>query len=422
MRPEALYEAARGVAARYCALLVDHPELWPEVTVTAATLPDPILRALFTAIEARRAEKHVDSALLVDDLAAAGLTPEQISTALEALSSRGFAAHLSDYERILRRYDDLRRLHEVQKRIGQFVADANPEGGWAELNNVARSPENAGGAGEDTMKRALWDVMAEMEEPPIVAPTGFRQIDGIFDGGLRPGEVCVLAARPGVGKSVFALQTILRLSAEKRRVGLWSLEMSPKQWSRRALSQLSGVNAKNLRRGVAAMNDAEMTAVQQWTPHLLSLPITWANPRATRPQEFRLEASRLVRSGAELLVIDYVQLMEPDPGAKSREQEVARASRAAKMAAEEYEVPVLMLAQLSRDAEDRMPTLANLRESGALEQDADIVTFLHREKDEETGNRSPDTMVIVAKNRDGETGMARLWFDGATMSFTEARP
>ena len=268
----------------------------------------------------------------------------------------------------------------------------------------------------DILKTAL-DVQTEAMTPGNYTPTGIRRLDVLLDGGFRGGEVMVLAARPRVGKSAFALQVILDLLGRDVPVGLWTLEMSQRAWLRRALSQLSGIDLRAIRMGTVP--DSQMDTLNRLIVAVGKLPLLFATSAST-PAGFADEAREMVeRRDAGLLVVDYVQLMEPPPDAYSRENEVAQISRAIKQTSLELDVPVLLLAQLNRDAEERPPTLGNLRESGALEQDADIVTLLHRERDKETRVLSSHTLCIVEKNRDGESGAFALRFDGGHMWFTE---
>lgn len=264
-------------------------------------------------------------------------------------------------------------------------------------------------------------VVEELDDPAPWLATGLRRLDHYLDGGLRPGEVFVMAARPSVGKSALALQVMLNVAEEGIPVALWSLEMRPEQWARRALCALSGVNPRSVRRGeIDAFERQRILAAQQ---HFDTLPIHIAPSAYTDPNNWRADARREVEDhGCELLVIDYLQIMQPPPDGKSREQEVSTHTRKIKTTANEMGISVLLIAQLNRNAEGRVPVLSDLRESGAVEQDADEVFFLHREKDPDRHVMADTALGILAKNRDGETGSFPLKYDWRAFRFVEPGP
>lgn len=284
------------------------------------------------------------------------------------------------------------------------------------MGNVLKLPSNAD-VWPDVGALAR-QVMDEAYLPTDVLPSGFNRLDDLMDGGFRAGEVMVLAARPRVGKSAFALQMIQSIAGEGRPVGLWSLEMSEVDWIRRAISSISGISHRTLRRG--GMTDSEEESLNKAVVAFHRMPIVFA-VGPSDPTGFRMEAEAMIRDkDVRLLVVDYLQLMQPAKGAFNRENEVSLLSRASKSLALELEIPVLMLAQLNREAEDKRPTLRNLRESGAIEQDADMVLLLHRELDKDTDMLSSSTTAILAKNRNGESGSFHLTFDGSHMWFRES--
>jgi replicative DNA helicase len=258
-------------------------------------------------------------------------------------------------------------------------------------------------------------VLRELRHPVGYIATGIEPLDGLLDGGLRGGEVMVVAARPGIGKSAFALQVILNVASDGVPVGLWSLEMSHEAWLRRGIASIASVDNRSVRRG--ELGPLEMERAVRVGEEIGRLPVLPAIGETT-PDNFTAEARAMVKArGAQLLVIDYLQLMQAPPGAFSRENEVAQLSRAIKLTATELDVAVLLIAQLNRDAEDKQPTLANLRESGSIEQDADVVFFIHRPRDGETKRPSDEGWGIVEKNRDGATGRFRLTFEGRHLRF-----
>jgi replicative DNA helicase len=269
----------------------------------------------------------------------------------------------------------------------------------------------------------LMDVMAQIESPKPWMPTGVNRLDYYLDGGLRGGEVMVLAARPRVGKSALALQMALHVAEAGHPVVIWSLEMRPEQWMRRALSALSAVPLKKVRQGIDTMSDYEMSCIAEAARILNALPLIFAPPSCpTDPKSFDLEtAKHTILHGAKLVIVDYVQLMDPPHGAFSRENEVAQISKGLKRTAMKRDVPILMLAQIRRDAEGKVPTLSDLRESGSLEQDADEVLFIHRETDPETHVLKDRGMLVLAKNRDGESGSFPVTYNWQRYRFEEMK-
>lgn len=270
-------------------------------------------------------------------------------------------------------------------------------------------------------RRLLIDeLIFNLEHPEPTLATGLSRLDDLLDGGLRPGEVFVLAARPRIGKSAFALQLALHAAGKGSAVSIWSLEMRPKQWARRAIAALSGVSPKKLRRGGDYLTPDEIGRASVAMGKFKNLPVSFANTDNTDPEGFAKQADEQVEyAGAELLIIDYLQLMDSPKGASSREQEVAQLSRSIKKTANSLAVPIILLAQLNRNAEGKVPTLADLRESGAVEQDADEVFFLHRDTNPETHVLENFGLGVLAKNRDGEGGMVKLTYNWRSYSFAE---
>ena len=262
-------------------------------------------------------------------------------------------------------------------------------------------------------------------------PTGFAPIDDCT-GGLKPGEMFVLAARPSIGKTSLALNVLrnVAMNREKpRAVAFFSLEMTEQQIARRILCTESQIPESVFRSHSFQYSDlARMTgAVDAIRKAQIYIDPTSGLSIA----ELRAKARRLkAQKNIELIVIDYLQLMHADGRIESRQQEVAEISGGIKKLAKDLKVPVLVLAQLNRDIDkasgaNARPKLANLRESGAIEQDADIVSFLHRNREESKGvanSASVEAEWIIEKNRNGRTGNFKLLFYPARMEFLPAAP
>ena len=265
----------------------------------------------------------------------------------------------------------------------------------------------------------LMQVMADMESPEPWVETGFPKLDNWLDGGIRPGEVMLIAARPSVGKSAFALQLALHMVSMDVPVTVWSLEMRPKAWVRRGMAGLSGVELGRIRRGEIEGHEKALTFGASM---LMKKPLYFAPEFGdTTPEGFPIQAAIEVEERkSKVLLIDYLQLMQPPARSHSREQEVAQLSRSLKMTANRLGVSIIALAQLNRDAQGKVPGMNDLRESGALEQDADEIVFLHRDLDKDTNLYKDTGLLVLGKNRDGQTGGTRIRYDWRRFMFLEA--
>lgn len=250
--------------------------------------------------------------------------------------------------------------------------------------------------------------------------TGFMDLDNLL-GGLQKSDLVVLAARPSMGKTSLALDILRHVGVNmKKPVGIFSLEMSKDQLVDRLLSAQSDVNLWKIRTG--HLNDADFEQIGEAMGLLSEAPVFIDDAAGSNIMEVRTKARRLqAETDLALIVVDYLQLME-GRNQENRVQEVSEISRSLKLLARELNVPVLALSQLSRNVEnrpDKVPVLADLRESGSIEQDADVVMFIYREdmykgKD----SRRPNIAEIhIRKHRNGPTGTIDLFFDQDRTSF-----
>lgn len=256
--------------------------------------------------------------------------------------------------------------------------------------------------------------------------TGYPALNS-FTSGLKKGELIIIAARPSIGKSTFALNLATNVCKTKKSVALFSLEMGDDQLIMRLLSTFSGINMKKIVSG--DLSDEEMSLIMQARNNLNKLGLYIDQSSSTNLRDIKVKCQKLHREGnLDLIVIDYLQLLTSGENRMNRVEEVSRISRGLKEMARMFGVPVVALSQLSRELEkreDKRPVLADLRESGSIEQDADIVMFLHRETPKkDDGNPdtsrmvySAKTEVIIAKNRQGMTGSFNLIFKGANSVF-----
>lgn len=256
--------------------------------------------------------------------------------------------------------------------------------------------------------------------------TGFDELNE-YTYGFQPGELIILAARPGVGKSAFALNIAQKMAKNiNAHVAFFSLEMSMEQLIMRILSTLSNVKLGKIRTG--KMTEVEMARLLNAKTVIEDLNIYLDETTTNRFEDIKVKCRKLKREGRlDFVVIDYLQLLSIS-GKSNRYEEVSTLSRSLKLLARELEVPVLALSQLSRAVEQRKaedgsrkPMLSDLRESGSIEQDADMVLFLHREgsngEDATKKFVNAKTELIIAKNRQGMTGSFDLIFRGEYSSF-----
>lgn len=254
-------------------------------------------------------------------------------------------------------------------------------------------------------------------------PTGFKSIDNKL-AGLQPSNMIVLAARPGQGKTAFCLNLAQYITVVKKiPVGFFSLEMSKEELVDRLLVSQADIDAWRLKTGKLTDDDFQRLSNAMGT--LSEAPLFIDDTPGLSVLELRTKARRLqYEHGAKLFIVDYLQLVDPGRRYDNRVQEVSMISQAMKNIARELRVPMLVVSQLSRAVEhrggDKRPQLADLRESGAIEQDADIVGFLYRPQEEE-GVSSNQSIVklYIAKHRNGATGEIDLIFKGDRMRFFE---
>jgi len=254
-------------------------------------------------------------------------------------------------------------------------------------------------------------------------PTGYNDLDEILSG-LQPSTLNIVGARPAMGKTAFGLGMAVHIAMQARKpVLMFSLEMGHAELTQRILSSEARVDSQKLRTG--RLVDSDWTKIGR-AINRLDIPLFLDdNPRVT-VMEIRVKARRLkARYGSVgLILVDYLQLMSGGTSSENRQLEVSEISRGLKVLARELESPIVALSQLSRNLEsraDKRPMLADLRESGSLEQDADTVMFLYR--DEVYNRESPDkglAEVILAKHRAGPTGKVDLVFNGIYTRFDNA--
>lgn len=338
-------------------------------------------------------------------------------------------ANATHYARIVREKAMLRRLVSAGTRIVQLgysedggEVDDLLDAAQAEVHSVAESRQRQDyvslGDISDEILGELENI-ANNKGKLTGVPTGFADLDRLTQG-LHPGQMVIIAARPAMGKSTLALD-ICRSAAIHHKIpaALFSLEMSRSEIMMRLLSAETGVFLSKMRSG--EMTTQDWTQVTKRVGEVSEAPLFIDDSPNMSMLEIRSKCRRLKQQhNLGLVVLDYLQLMSSGKRVESRQQEVSEFSRSLKLLAMELEVPVIAVAQLNRGPEqrgDHKPLLADLRESGSLEQDADVVFLLHRPDYYDEEDRPGEADIIVAKHRNGPTATVPVVFQGAQARF-----
>ena len=356
--------------------------------------------------------------------------------ALEAIGGAGYvaelaacvptAANVAHYARIVREKAILRSLASVATEIagGAYEAPANVDEYLDEAEHKVfeiseRRIRHAFYSMNDLTRESLKLIEQLYEKKELVTgvPTGFLDLDRLT-AGLQPSDLVIIAARPSMGKTALALNIAAYAATEAEpRVGVafFSLEMSKEQLVLRMLCAEGRVDSSKARAGF--LGERDFPKLAQAAARLSEAPIFIDDSSDTSPIVLKAKCRRLMRERSAnlgLIVIDYLQLMRSARPGESREKEIAEISRSLKALAKELKVPVIALSQLNRQVEtrpDRRPLLADLRESGAIEQDADVIAFIYRDEMYHRDSKEPGVAeVIIAKQRNGPTGTAKLTY------------
>lgn len=348
----------------------------------------------------------------------------------DLLATISIAANASYYAEIVRDKAVLRRLVEASIKVAQLGYQ-----GQGDVADIVDAAQQAVYEVADGKTSEDYRPLSELIEPTIDeieaiegrkgemsgVPTGFADLDQLTNG-LHPGQMIIIAARPAVGKSTLALD-FARAAAIKHKLPtvFFSLEMSRTEIVMRLLSAEAQVFLGSIRGG--KMNDEDWRRVVNKTPMISESPLFIDDSPNLTMMEIRAKARRLKqRHDLKMVIIDYMQLMTSGKKVESRQLEVSEFSRQIKLLAKELELPVIALSQLNRGPEqrgDKKPMLSDLRESGSLEQDADMVILLHREDVYDKENRPGEADLIVAKHRNGPTDTITTAFQGHYSRFVD---
>lgn len=401
---------------------------------------DPRHKLVFKAISELVIEHvSVDIVTVSSKLKSKGLLDEiGGSMMLAELSEKvGSAAHIEYYIKILKQkaiqrdlitasYDILHGAFDDSMKVDMLVDMAQTKVFDAVQNNIKRDVQDIG----SIINAALDDIQKMQDSVGLSGvPSGFKTIDKITMG-WQKSDLIILAARPSVGKTAFALNLVRNAAVDAHiPVAFFSLEMSATQLAKRLMTSESGLSAEKIKGG-SKLEDFEWQQLETKLANLSAAPLYIDDTPGIQIMEFRTKVKNLVKQKqVKLVVVDYLQLIQgPSELRGMREQEVAAISRTLKLTAKELEVPIIALSQLSRNAVQRsggngQPQLSDLRESGSIEQDADMVIFIHRPDMmglSETQEDREKTQIIIAKHRNGQTAEIDMKFKSERVKFVEA--
>jgi replicative DNA helicase len=375
-----------------------------------------------TILAVHEQQRAVDLITLPDELKRSGALEmvgglAYLSSLAEAVPAPGNVEH---YAQIVREKSVLRNLLIATREISDSVARGDSrsrellDDAEARIFHIAEVGTQSSVTPFKDVLKSTFEMIDRGREGAISGlGTGFADLDE-YTSGLQNGELIIVAGRPSMGKTSFALNIVQHVGVELHQpVVIFSLEMSKEQLARNMLCSHVRIDSHRLRQGRLSNDEREKLGLNGGA--LMEAPIFIDDSAALNTFEIRAKVRRLKRQkGLRLAVIDYLQLMQGSEYIDSREQQIAAISRSLKGLAREMQIPVIAVAQLNRQAEqrdDHRPRMADLRESGSLEQDADVVLLLHRPayySDSQTDDASAE--LIIAKQRNGPTGKVNLAF------------
>ena len=346
------------------------------------------------------------------------------------------AAHIEYYIKILKQktiqrdlitasYEILKQSFDESTNVDDLIDDAQTKVFAAIQNNVKRDVQDIG-----SIINSVLENLEELQNTTGLSgvPSGYPSIDRITQG-WQKSDLIILAARPSVGKTAFALNIARNAAVEANMpVAVFSLEMSADQLGKRLITTESGLSGEKIKGGVK-LEQYEWTQLEETLRRLSKAPLYIDDTPGIPIMEFRTKAKRLVKQkGVRLIVVDYLQLMQGPVELRGlREQEVAAISRTLKATAKELNIPIIALSQLSRNAVQRTggtgkPQLSDLRESGSIEQDADMVIFIHRPDFVGMSENPEDkekAYICIAKHRNGEVCDIEMKYKAGQVKFVE---
>ena len=347
---------------------------------------------------------------------------------IELATSTPSAANLEAYAEIIKQRSITRNLMKTNSEIAELIRNPQGQNGnelldRAEsmifaLNDEASQNDDSLQSSEELV-RSTMDKLYELsnkEGSLIGASTGFKDLDKELQG-LQDGDLIIVAGRPSMGKTSFAMNIAENVLLNKDNEGavlIFSLEMPGDSLTTRMLSGMSKLNQQNVRSGM--LKDSELNLLMEQGSKLKELPLWIDDSSLLTPMELRAKARRLARqeeNGLSLIVVDYLQLMQLPASNDNRVNQISEISRSLKSLAKELNVPVVALSQLNRAVEQRdskRPKMADLRDPGAIEQDADVILFIYRKEVYEPGEDEGQADIIIGKQRNGPIGTVKMTF------------
>ncbi len=378
-----------------------------------------------------KAIKHLsDSGEVVDLISVAQQvkTLELKTHSAQILTQAGSSSSYEYYAKLVKEYATKRKLDEIGKVLSyQATGETKSEDLIKDLEQkLADLTATQKGGGEINTKEQVDEILENIkrlkDNPQDVTgiTTGFGKLDMKLSG-LHTSDLIILAARPARGKSAFALQLARNVAYAHHPVLFFSLEMGAEQLIQRLVASESKVDLGKIRSG--RVTDIEVQALELGGDIIKTLPLYFNDKAGVQVKDIRsqLKLHNSRQEKIEFVIVDYLQLMAIGKNSNNMVQDVTEISRGLKMIAKEFNVPVLALSQLSRKVEERggKPKLSDLRDSGSIEQDADIVMFLHADNPDEDSFGNKDIELLIEKHRNGSTGSLPLKFQGSKMTFCE---
>ena len=391
-------------------------------------------KEVFKVIQSLSEESKVTDLLTVSDYLDSSTEFEpkpSIEYLSEIVESTAGNSNITEYAKIIREKALLRELIQISSEIAQSAY--KPEGkSPSELVDIAeshifeiaeRGNRNMVFAEMSDLVKQTYDELDKRSQGGgniTGVSSGFRELDNLT-AGLQNGELIIIAGRPSMGKTAFALNIAEHTAlADENPVAIFSMEMSASSLAQRMISSLGRVNAHSIKTG--QLEERDWNRVDGAIQQIKNAPIYIDDTPSLTPIELRARARRIQREkGLSLIVIDYLQLMSVHGNKENRATEISEISRNLKALARELNIPIIALSQLNRSVEqrtDKQPQMSDLRESGAIEQDADLIAFIYREEvyDPDTDKKGV-ALINVAKQRNGSIGQFNLTFLGRYTKF-----
>ena len=340
---------------------------------------------------------------------------------ISIIAESRFGSSINYAYRELKRLSKKRKLLNLSKEIEQNIKEESEVEIYIEKKIKELNEINQEGVKEKTFLDIVCETSEIIDKKILQGEKyDYKYFTGIFDldkvtNGLHEEELTIVGARPGVGKTTFALQIAHKIASKNISVAIVSLEMSETQIVQKLISKVSNIDSYKLRTGNLNIQEQEKIAIAEG--EISDLPI-FINTRIRNIQEIETYARRLKnKNNLGLLIIDYIQLVKSKNRFNSREQEVAEISRNLKLLSLELKIPIIGLCQLNRNAARTEPTLADLRESGAIEQDADNVIFIYKENESEEPQLVENVIIDLQKQRAGGLTKVTVKFDKKVSEF-----